>query len=79
MSAQLTTMYEFVEALRQSVPDEIHPWAQSRTHELLSEMTNAAHDGDTHEVARLSNLIRYRIADELRWEAFKRANTGVRR
>jgi hypothetical protein len=62
--------HSFVEALRASIPDAIHPSAQAACHELCHELHLAV--GDDAELKRLMGRFRARIASELRWEACKR-------
>ena len=67
MSASVTDMRDFIEALRVRVPREIHPCA----HEAIRWWFADMRDADPAHVVRLAAKVRHRIVDELRWEAVK--------
>jgi hypothetical protein len=71
MSANLTSMRDYIDTLRLSVPTTIHPMAQQFIHEWFNEACLAEDQGNTSEVTRLLDLVRFKIVDELRWEAQK--------
>jgi hypothetical protein len=71
-------MHHFVEALRASIPDAIHPSPQAICNERCHEMHLAVQDNDTTELLRLMGVFRAKIADELRWEADKLDSIGLR-
>jgi hypothetical protein len=73
MSATAIGLHEFIEEFRQSIPDVIHPAGAATIQLWFGDMHAAAHEGDLAEVARLTVMIRDKLAFELEWEAKKRA------
>jgi hypothetical protein len=71
MSASVTSMHDFIEALRSRVPRDIHPMALAIIREDFCAMHDAA--ADPQRVVQLAAKVRWRIVDELRWEAVKSA------
>jgi hypothetical protein len=72
VSASMTSMHDFIEALRVRVPRDIHPAARRFIHEDFGEMREAV--DDPARVMHLIAKVRDRIASELRWEAKKFAS-----
>ena len=72
MSASVTSMHDFIEALRLRVPHDIHPMARQFIHEDFGKMRDAA--DDPARVMQFVAKVHHRIADELRWEAVKSAS-----
>lgn len=76
MSGSTTSMHDIINVLRMRVPPEIHPSAQAIIGEYFGEMRDAADRGLPHQVIDLIGRIRWRIVDELRWEAEKSISCG---
>ena len=68
----MTSMSDFIEALRLRVPRDIHPAAHEIIHWDLCEMREAV--DDPARVMQLIAKVHHRIASELRWEAVKHAS-----
>jgi hypothetical protein len=67
MSANATDMRDFIEALREQVPSDLHLCAKVAIHELFSYMRNAVDDPST--VMQLMRRVRERVAQEQAWQA----------
>jgi hypothetical protein len=78
VSASLTSMREFIDVFRRRVPPGIHPSAQCIVREYISRAYDADARGDLHEVSRLLGLAKWKICDELRWEAEKYSDQLIR-
>jgi hypothetical protein len=60
-------LYRYVEHLRQSVPDIVHPSGASWIHHYLGDMLLAADAGDLTTFYTLSHRIKGIIDREVRW------------
>lgn len=67
MSASLTGMHDFIEALHRQVPRDIHPSAREAIRWYFADMRDAVDDPAT--VLRISRKICRRVVQELRWAA----------
>ncbi len=65
MTANLTSMHDFINTMRRRVPP-LHPSAKVIVHEWLDEADAV---NDANEVARLLDLVGDKIVLELRWQA----------
>jgi hypothetical protein len=74
VSASMTSMRDFIEALRVRVPRDIHPMALQFIHEDFGEMCEAVND--PARVMQLIAKVHHRTASELRWEAAKHTSCG---
>jgi hypothetical protein len=73
MSATAMELHEWIADFEASIPD-IHPIGACRVHELFADMHAAADEGDTKEVARLTEMIQHRVAWEQQWHEEKLAH-----
>jgi hypothetical protein len=69
VSATAIDIHTWIYAQHDEVPTHIHPSAQARCHQLIDEMHHAAEAGDNDELARLLETLRWKITDEIEWEA----------
>jgi hypothetical protein len=72
------TLRYFVEQLRSTIPDGLHPACQTTIHERMQEMRRAAENGDTATITMLAKRIEAVIEQELQWERENSARPGGR-
>lgn len=68
MSGCGITMHEYIAALREHIPAELHPMAHTHIHEWLDQLEVTA---DVVTIHRLLHRVHDKISDELAWEAEK--------
>ena len=61
--------HEYIEAFRETLPDDIHPCAQQFICEMISAMWLSAEEGDAAGVVLCIHRIQHRIEQERRFEA----------
>ena len=64
----ITQLRYFVEQMRSTIPDDLHPAGHATINGWLREMRWAAEEGDTATVARRAKHIEAKIEQELQWE-----------
>jgi hypothetical protein len=68
MTATPIELRYFVEQMRSTMPDGLHPAGQATIHDLFQDMRRAADRGDAATVTTLAKRIEAVIERELQWE-----------
>jgi hypothetical protein len=64
----ITQLRYFVEQMRSTIPDDLHPAVHATIHGWRQEIRWAADEGDSATVARRAKHIEAKIEQELQWE-----------
>jgi hypothetical protein len=68
VSATKIEWHDYIETLRLTVPDDLHPAGMATIHSWFCEMHDAAEHGDAATVAKLARMVSYKVAQEIEWQ-----------